>query len=250
MIMEYLKSLPWVTDLALGIDIFLFFWIGFYIFQKYKKDQTNKPLLYFSKYFFFHGLFVFFIILPDFLMPSGSFAITYLGFGIGLLPRAYGWATLMRIPAYLEWPKHELKLFYGMLVFHLIPWVLVFLKPFNATYDVSMHVKIIHIHPWLGGIIFLSMAAVVFPFIYVFIKRAIKSPKPFVKTRALLLAVGFLLLLASGPMHNFGKTAFQFFVIEIATAISALVIFTGIIYRQKAVSPKDTNSQPFSLPSS
>ena len=242
MIIEYLKSLPWVSDSAMGLYILLLFWIAFHIFKKYKKEKENRLLLYFSKFFFFHGLFVLFIIFPDFFASSGSFAIAYIGFGIGLLPRAYAWATLMRIPAFLEWPKYELKIFYSMLVFHLIPWVLVFFNPFNAIYDTQMHVKLINMPPFLGGIIFLSMAAVVSPFIYVFVKQAFKTSKPFVKRRAFLLSVGFLLLLATGPMHNFGKTALHFFLIEIGTAISALVIFSGIIYHQKAVSSEDINS--------
>lgn len=67
----------------------------------------------------------------------------------------------------------------------------------------------------LGTVVFLNMA---------------RSSEGIERKKLILMAVGFLVLAISGPLHGAASNAAQYMIIEALTVLSVLVIFAGVYY--------------------
>jgi hypothetical protein len=81
----------------------------------------------------------------------------------------------------------------------------------------------------VGLTIAVSALASTLPAVVLFIINGIKASGP-ARLRSLVLALGFFMLIAAGPVHDLAKTGTIYALADVFTIVSLLIIGTGVMY--------------------
>jgi len=229
-------SLP-ILDLShIGSGILLCF-LGLKIRQAYLRGEKKNPLLkYFMLIFFWVGAFQIFVGLPHLTLilgrPEMFPQLMVWGYIVGHICLFMSFAYTIMIPTQLYWPRAQRFSFAGVLLFGLIIIVLLVITPFQPIFKEG--ITLFNPPPLVAKLIPLLTTISWGPTALVFLYNAIKGEleKP-LKVRSVLLGIGFILMLAAGPMHNIAQTVAFWALIEALTVAGFLIIAAAILFYSK-----------------
>lgn len=230
-----------LLNLLLSID-FLHFFYGLVFFlislrvqQSYLKGgKTDILLKSFMMAFFLWGVFELLRAAPHIYIILGR---------EDLFPQAMRWGYIIShfvitlagayafmIPASMYWPKQQ-KLGIGLIIFFgIINVIILIMTPFIPEYRMEegftiMNGPLIALPP-LGLALAMGWGTTA----VIFLREAIKGEiKRVLRTRAWLIGVGILLIIISGPSHNFVKTAGGTFFLDMISLVGKLVVAAGVL---------------------
>ena len=230
-----------LLNLLLSIDFLHFFYglIFFLIALRIRKSyveggRTNTLLRSFMMAFLFWGIFEVLRAAPHIYIILGR---------ADLFPQAMRWGYIIShffiilagayafmIPASIYWPE-QLKLGIGLIIFFgLINAIILIRTPFFPEYHIAerftlMNGPLIALPP-LGLALAIGWGTTAVTFLIEAFKKEIKGVS---RTRALLIGLGILLIIVSGPTHNFVRTAQSTFTLDMISLIGKLLTAVGVI---------------------
>lgn len=240
-----------LLNLLLSIDFLHFFYglIFFLIALRVRKNylkggKVDTLLKSFMMAFFLWGVFELLRAAPHIYIILGR---------EDLFPQAMRWGYIIShlfltlaaayafmIPASLYWPKQQ-KLGIGLIIFFgIINAIILIITPFIPEYRMEegftiMNGPLIALPP-LGLALAMGWGTTA----VIFLREAIKGEiKGVLRTRAWLIGMGILLIIISGPSHNFVKTAGGTFLLDIISLTGKLLAAAGVLM----LKPKEEPTQ-------
>jgi len=229
-------SLP-ILDLSHIASGLLLAFLGLKIRQSYLRGEKEELLLkYFMLVFFLLGAFQVFIGLPHlslvFGRPDLFPQLMVWGYIISHVCLFSSFAYTIMIPAQLYWPKFRQLSFGVIALFGLVILTLLVISPFQPEFRGG--ITLFNPPPIVAKLIplltMLSWGPTAVIFLYNAAKGGLERP---LKMRSLLLGIGFILMLAAGPMHNIAQTVAFWSFIEMLTVAGFLIIAVAILYYKK-----------------
>lgn len=231
---NFLQSLDFLLFSFYGL---VFFLIALRIRQNYLKGEKTSTLLkYFMMMFFLWSIFEVLRGAPHIYIILGR---------EDLFPQAMRWGYIisnffliltsvyaLRISAPVHWPKYQ-KLGIGLVLFlGIISEIILIVVPFVPRYFVEggfivtlMNGPKIALPP-LGFSLLIGLGTTAVAFLYEAIRGKIKGV---LRTRSWLVGIGILLIIISGPSHNFFETARATFILDMVQLFGKIVIATGVL---------------------
>jgi len=239
-----------LLNLLLSIDFLHFFYglVFFLIALRVQKNylkggKTDKLLNSFMMAFFLWGVFELLRAAPHLYIIFGK---------EDLFPQAMRWGYIIShfflilasayafvIPASLYWPKRQ-KLGIGLIIFFgIINAIILIMTPFLPEYNMEerftlMNGPLIALPP-LGLALAMGWGVTAVIFLREVIKGEVKGV---LRTRAWLIGVGILLIIISGPSHNFVKTARGTFLLDIISLTGKLLAAAGVLVFKPEEKPR------------
>lgn len=222
----------------------VFFLIALRVRKGYLKGgKTDILLKSFMMMFFFWGVFEWLRAAPHIYIILGR---------EDLFPQAMRWGYIIShfflvlaaayafvIPASLYWPKWQ-KLGIGLIIFFgIINAIILIATPFIPEYHMEegftlMNGPLIALPP-LG----LALAMGLGTTAVVFLGKALKGEvKGILRIRSWLIGIGILLIIISGPSHNFVKTAGGTFFLDMISLTGKIVTAVGVLVFKPREEPK------------
>jgi len=221
-------------DLLHFVYALIFFAIALKIRQSYLKDGKKELLLkYFMLAFFFWGGF------------EVARAAPHISIVIGredLFPRIMRWGYIIshaflilaamymaKVTARMFWPKYEKLIFRVLIILGLINVIYLIITPFTPTYNPA-GVSPNNPPPLslflLTPILLIGFTLTALTFLYEAIKGKVTG---ILRTRALLLGIGIIMVIIGGPTHNFITTVSGWFILDMTSLTGKLLAAAGVI---------------------
>jgi hypothetical protein len=215
--------------------------IGSWWLVKRRIARSLNPASYqiklLDRFFLLIGLFFFLVFLPN----------TVLALNPAAFPMAMAWGYIIghiflyaALIAVLELmfsmvPKLAGKQRYVILAGSLVATVITAINIKTMVfgilpqYDHSHSVILFNAHPVVGAGIAIFALAALLPTAILLIRNGLRNPAS--RVRSLLLGIGFILLMAAGPLHDNAKTSSMYVTADLLSMFSLLIVTAGVLYR-------------------
>ncbi len=223
-----------ITSIITGITSLFFLLSGLGVYVSWRKKKM--PLLkFFTIFLVSFGIQQMFFALgtgpfsEDPLISNWLWAIAHIFMFIGI-------SYFIRFPLRIRFPNLEKTIFklaaflsiIGMLIlFYSIPKLEPYLLE-NGIYNWK-------VPPLAGATIGIFTTVSLLLSFGIFVAEGRKVQDKSLKTRAWLVALGILVFLIGGPMHNFITTPFMNFLADFLLIIGSLLMLTGILHGFKEI---------------
>ena len=202
------------------------------IMRAQKRHEHRAVFAHFAFFFIFHGIFLLTIALPHLLVIQGRG---------DLFPTIQSWAIVeghfflylsmaFFLLASIEFfhPRAAWVAFWAIFIFGIIiTWFTIIFPP-TPIFDAATGTTLNNFDQRMGWLIPIISTLSFAPAFIIFLVQVFKLTASIARTRALILAIGTILTLISGPLHAISKTPFQFLGAN-------LLVFIGNIFLAIAV---------------
>ena len=214
-----------ISTISMGIVALAGLIGGILLLQSYHQNR-NDILRYLIVFFFGMGVMGTFFTAGTLAASVGSVWATYF-FVAGHYTLFSTLAIVIQLPMNLIAPKATKSVFYAMAAFAVVCAVVVTLNP---PLNISFHNNLVFWNVPVFTSNFIALIDVIFSLVFIitFIYFGFKTKEGAYKARSFLFALGILIFLIGGPYHNVARTAAQFFIADVSTAVGLAIVFFGV----------------------
>lgn len=228
-----------ITSVSTGITSLLFFLGGIRLYFSWRKSRT--PLLkFFTIFLLAFGFQQLFFSLGTGIL-SLSMSVNGWLWGIAHVFMFIGISYFIRFPLSVRLRRFEKVIFRIAAVYSVIGAVALFWHvPKLEGHLMENGVYIFVVPAAAGAVIGIFTTICLLLSFGIFVAEGIKLQQGNLKARALLLALGILVFLVGGPMHNFVKTPLLTFAADFSIIFGAALMVLGVYINQILATFKKT----------
>lgn len=216
-----------ITSISTGITALFFLAAGLSTFTSWKKRK--EPLFkFFFLFFLFFGIQQIFFSLGTGVFSKNPTA-SNLAWVIAHVFMFLAISNFIRFPMQIRYPQSEKIVFKLALIASTIGAIILFyklpeVKPFLLENGVFNWIV-----PSLSGAVIGIFTSVCLLFSSgIFIAEGRRSPDKIIKAKSYLIAIGILIFLIGGPIHNFVKTPLLNFIADFSLILGSLFMLSGV----------------------
>lgn len=211
------------------------------LYKSYRSEVSNRSVLYFAQGYLSLVFSYLFFAIPRLTVPENSYFIG-VGFVVAQAFLYIALAFFIKVTVGLLNPLWIRRSFYAILAVSGMAVILSIIFFGYPNYDIATGITEWNIQPavgWFSSAIFLCT---LIPSGIFFLWRGSKSQDKEVKVRSIIIGTGLLLLTVTAYTYYTASTATAAFVSDILSLLTYVVIFIGIVYKQKNTSSITNNN--------
>jgi hypothetical protein len=214
---------------------------SYQLYKSFRRESTNRVLLYFSQGYFSLIFSYLFFSLPRLISPENShlLGITF------VIAQAFLYIALaffVRVTTSIVKPDWS-KIAFGIILLISLISVIVSVIFINyPNYDITTGITEWEIQPIVSTFSTLIFLLTLIPSAFFFLWQGFKSQDKLVRTRSLIIGSGLLILIITAYTYYNATTETAAFISDVFSLASFLVIFIGIIYKRNQAQSSIANN--------
>lgn len=227
-----------ITSISTGITSLLFFLGGIRLYLSWYKTRT--PLLkFFTIFLFSFGFQQLFFSLGTGII-SLDISVNRWLWGVAHIFMFIGISYFIRFPLSIRFVRFEKTIFKIAIAFSIIGITIIFLNVPKVSGELMANgVYTFGVPSIAGATIGIFTTICLLLSFGIFVAQTIKLSDKISKIKSLLIAFGILVFLIGGPAHNFVKTPFLTFVVDLLIVAGAALMILGVYIKQIGIAIKD-----------
>ncbi len=205
---------------------------SYQLYQSFKKESTNKIILFFSQAYLSLVFSYLFFSIPRLAAPDNSFVV-----GVSfIIAQAFLYVALAlfsRITVSFKSVVWSRRVFAILLLIALVAIFLSVIYFGYPEYNSATGITNWNINPVVGMFSSAIFVVALVPSALFFLWQGGKSHDAAVKIRSILIGCGLLLLIITAYTYYTATTSLSILVSDLFSLFSYIVIFAGVIYRGK-----------------
>jgi hypothetical protein len=199
--------------------------------------KASKQIVSLHRFFLYIGIFSLLMFLPNLWLtfaPADFPLVMAIGYTVGhiflfIAATEIGRLFVSMVPRLVNWDKGVLTFGIVVNIAATITTAVTMIFGVQPQYDYQEHVILFNAATPVGIFIAGFMIVTVLPPTILFLADGIRNSAH--RLRSFLLGIGFILMIAGGPLHDNATSASMYVAADILTIAAVILVAAGVLYR-------------------